>query len=280
MFAPPLNDDLGEKAFISGFTVAPLGDPAILIRVDYGDSMRKRLILATIAAVVIFGTATLAFAFPATVACALIEYAGLEVLPNGTRLQTSSTSTERKAIVDLEAQARTRIENVFGAPRAKPMVVFLNNPATIFTFRSNGYGSTHFVGSRACVIIGPEGTNVDVIAHELMHAELFDRLGPWRRSSQIPAWFDEGLAMQVDFRARYDSSRPVDTNELTELKKLKTIGQFYTGDSQDITRHYARSKRAVAQWLEHLGRSNMYSSLERIRNGESFETVFESNHSR
>ena len=196
------------------------------------------------------------------------------MLPDGTRLPSSSTNAERQAILETQTKAKTRIENIFGAPRAKPIVVFLNNPATIFTFQSNGYGSTLFVGPRACVILGPQGTNVDVVAHELLHAELFERVGPWRRSSEIPAWFDEGVAMQVDFRSRYDSSQTVDATELASLRTLRSVDQFNAGNDEDITRHYARSKQAVAQWLEKIGRSNLYSRLERIRNGASFEIVF------
>jgi hypothetical protein len=235
--------------------------------------MRKRIIVS-IAAIITLGTATLAFAFPGTTACALIEFSGLETLPDGTRIQTSSTNAERQAILEIQTQAKTRIENMFGAPGAKPLVVFLNNPATIFTFKSNGYGSTVFVGPRACVILGPQGTNVDVVAHELLHAELSERVGPWRRFSEIPAWFDEGLAMQVDFRSRYDSSQVVDATELASLRTLRSADQFNAGNDEEITRHYARSKKAVAQWLEKIGRSNLYARLERIRNGESLDAVF------
>jgi hypothetical protein len=236
--------------------------------------MRKRIVLASIAAIIVLGTATLVFAFPGGTACALIEFSGLETLPDGTRIQTSSTNAERQAILEIEAQAKTRITNMFGAPRAKPLVVFLKNPATMFTFKSNGYGSTYFVGPRVCVIIGPQGTNVDVVAHELLHAELSERVGPWRRSSEIPAWFDEGLAMQVDFRSRYDSSQPVDSAELASLRTLRSVDQFNAGNDEEITRHYARSKRAVAQWLEKIGRSNLYPNLKQIRAGEAFEVIF------
>jgi hypothetical protein len=235
--------------------------------------MRKRIVFASIAAIITLGTATLAFAFPGTTACALIEFSGLETLPDGTRIQASSTNAQRQAILEIQTQAQTRIENMFGASRAKPLVVFLNNPATVFTFKSNGYGGTFFVGPRVCVILGPQGTNVDVVAHELLHAELSERVGPWRRFSEIPAWFDEGVAMQVDFRSRYDSSQIVDAAELALLRTLRSMDQFNAGNHEEITRHYARSKRAVAQWLEKIGRSNLYARLERIRAGESLDSV-------
>jgi hypothetical protein len=234
--------------------------------------MRKRIVLTSIAAMIVLGTVGLAFAFPGATACALIDFSGLETLPDGTRIQPSSTNAQRRAILEIEVQAKMRITKMFGAPRAKPLVVFLKDPATIFTFKSNGYGSTYFVGPRICAILGPQGTNVDVVAHELLHAELSERVGP-SRTSKIPAWFDEGVAMQVDFRSRYNSSQPLDATELVSLRALKSINEFNAGNDEEITRHYARSKRAVAQWLEKIGRSNLYSRLERIRAGEDFETA-------
>jgi hypothetical protein len=244
------------------------------MRSGYSKPMRKQIVLASIAAIITLGTATLAFAFPGMTACALIEFSGLEMLPDGTWVQTSSTNAERQAMLELETQAKARIENMFGVPRAKPLVVFLKDSATIVTFKFNGYGGTFFVGPRVCAIIGPEGTNVDVVAHELLHAELSERVGPWRRFSEIPAWFDEGVAMQVDFRSRYNSSQAVDATELASMRTLWSVDQFNAGNDEQITQHYARSKRAVAQWLEKIGRSNLYSRLERIRAGESLDSVF------
>jgi uracil-DNA glycosylase len=53
----------------------------LLIRFGCRDHVRKRIVLASIAAIIVLGTAT--FAFLERTACALIEYAGLESLPAG-----------------------------------------------------------------------------------------------------------------------------------------------------------------------------------------------------
>lgn len=47
------------------------------------------------------------------------------------------------------------------------------------------------------VVIGPDGFNEDVIAHELLHSELRTRL---KNKDKVPEWFDEGLATVVDHR--------------------------------------------------------------------------------
>jgi hypothetical protein len=82
--------------------------------------VRKRIVLASIAAIITLGAATLAFAFPGTTACALIEFSGLQTMPDGTRIPTSSNETKQQAILEMQTQAKTRIINMFCAPRAKP----------------------------------------------------------------------------------------------------------------------------------------------------------------
>jgi len=111
-----------------------------------------------------------------------------------------------------------------------------------------------------------------VLAHELMHAELAERVGYWRRMTQMPTWFDEGVAMQVDFRPRYDLLKSV-TARTGEVRKLATAGAFFGGNDGERVRNYAAAKYEVAHWLSDVGRPSLYRRLERLRNGEPFAAV-------
>jgi hypothetical protein len=234
--------------------------------------MRKRVFI--VVAIFCLVIITVAFALPSTSACVmLIGFSGLETLSEGTRVQAQSTASERLQVLELQQQAKARITKTFGSPRVKPIVIFLKNPPAFFPFPLNEYGSTQFVGTRACVIIGPQGTNLNVVTHELMHAELYERVGMWRRLTMIPAWFDEGVAMQMDFRSEYNLKQP--SNDLASVQTLRSNSQFNAGNDQQLTQHYAFAKAIVAKWLTKIGFSNLYSSLERIRAGEKLESVFE-----
>jgi hypothetical protein len=68
--------------------------------------MRKRII-ASIVAIIVLGTA---FTFPGGTTCALLEFSGLETVRNETRLQASSTNSERQAILELETLERVDID--------------------------------------------------------------------------------------------------------------------------------------------------------------------------
>ncbi len=216
--------------------------------------------------------AGVSFAAPQSVACALIDLGAMDTLSDGTRVEPGYSAAERVEISQLLASARARIDKTFGAPQARPIVAFRKEPR-LFGLPLNAYGSTTFVGSRACVVLGPNGHNLDVVAHELMHAELFDRLGPWSRLTQLPVWFDEGLAMQVDFRPAYELPQS-EPSETAFVRRLTTAHQFSAVQTDaQLTHHYAAAKAEVARWLPEVGASSVYSRLERLRQGEPFITA-------
>lgn len=236
---------------------------------------KRKVLLTLISAFGLGGTALVCagYAWPAETACALAGFAGMETLPNGTLVGQSSSVAERATFIELQSQAGERIKQTFGAPRARPLVV-VRDSRTFWPLKLNDYASAAFVGSRACVLIGPQGQNVDVVAHELMHAELGHRVGHWRRSFDVPAWFDEGIAMQVDLRARYNwSNQQGNSNDHGYVRQLKSQGQFNDADDRQLTRNYAAAKAEVARWLTTIDRSELYHRLERIRVGDDFDAV-------
>lgn len=234
--------------------------------------LRKRALFATCFAVLGLSAATLAVAVPDAMACALVATRGFESLPDGTQVESRSSAQDRSQSLDLLSGARARIERAFEAPRATPLVVFFQDPRLFWPLKVNAYGSTSFVGARACVMVGPEGRNLDVVAHELMHAELAERVGYWRRFTQIPTWFDEGLAMQVDFRPNYDLPRDTPT-DTAYVRQLESVRKFSDPDGALLTRNYASAKAEVAHLLAGMGASGLYQRFERIRKGEPFESA-------
>ncbi|HQC80249.1 MAG TPA: hypothetical protein PLS67_06970 [Accumulibacter sp.] len=169
-------------------------------------------------------------------------------------------------------EARKRVEATFGKPAAKPIVVFLGSSDRIGPFRLNAYGSTQFVGKRACVIIGTKGGSVDIVAHELMHAELYHRVGPLKYFLEVPTWFDEGVAMQVDFRSRYVLSAN-DAADAQRVRELTTASKFFVADDDALTLNYSFAKHEVSKWLSVVGGDTLYSRLARVRSGEPLAEI-------
>ena len=113
------------------------------------------------------------------------------------------------------------------------------------------YGVTHFSPwGGPFIVIGPKGTNVDVLAHEIMHARQFHRWGYIGRETSVPTWLDEGWAMQVDYRGGYGLSTLCTGAPEPVLAEIATAGDFFVADLDQRRRHYAYAKLVVADWVE------------------------------
>lgn len=167
-------------------------------------------------------------------------------------------------------EARERIKDTFGIPEAKPKVLFFDHEAAFWPLKLNPYGSTSYLGKRSCVFVGPEGQNVDVTAHELMHAEIAHRIDYKRRGVAWPIWFDEGLAMQVDLREAYALH---DTASTEYVVDLKTGSKFFVKESERLTTHYAAARKEAGQWVAGISKDSVYVYLDRVKSGESFNAL-------
>jgi hypothetical protein len=219
---------------------------------------QRRHTLLTLFTVFGLGLALYAYANPGVAACGI-----------------SNSNQVHSAIQNqLLAESRARIQHTFGALESKPMVVFFDDPNAFWPFKPNEYGSTNFLGNRVCVIVGAKGQNIDVIAHELMHAEIAHRVGYWRRLTELPVWFDEGLAMQVDHRSAYSlSASDSDRSKVDDVKSLQSSRDFFASSDALLTKNYALAKVAVNEWVAVVGSASVFSRLERVRAGESFESA-------
>ena len=238
---------------------------------------KRKITLGMIGTLLIVTPTAVAVAQPQAAACVLINYRGLDEVATGILASSDVTMGQRLEFVRLHEAAKLRIANTFGAARASPVTVIGSTEALRQLFPgASSYASTIFVPYRSCVIVGPEGHDVDILAHEQLHAEIHHRVGHWYRLTQIPTWFDEGLAMQVDFRERYLWSLQSGDVDRGTVKQWRSRPQFFSGDDEELTRHYAMAKEEVRQWLQRLGRENLYRFLERIRRGDEFVEIYES----
>lgn len=219
------------------------------------------------------GVTGYAVANPGVAVCAASSIMPLIRLNDGTLVESHSSDPDQPAVLQrLLFDAKSRIGEVFGEPQSIPIVVFFDSSTSFWPFRLNEYGSTQFIGAKTCVLIGPKGQNVDVIAHEFMHAEIADRIGVWAKFTDLPTWFDEGLAMQVDFRPEYDIGRGAKF-ETQSVRALLSASEFFVPDPKQLTNNYASAKAEVALWADRVGYESVYTQLERMRRGEPFEIV-------
>ncbi|WP_370468251.1 hypothetical protein [Parvularcula maris] len=146
-------------------------------------------------------------------------------------------------------EATARAARTFPNDNAEPVIRCMKGPALGLRV---DYGASHFLPVLpTLILLGPKGQNTDVLAHELVHAEVRAKTGALVRSYGLPTWFDEGLGMQADERAPFQdlgdlAPSPGDFPELGEIGRPSTF--FRAGRQSRLNYGFARC--VVAGWLE------------------------------
>lgn len=173
-------------------------------------------------------------------------------------------------IKSLIVKGKNRVNNTFGDMVSTPTIVIVANDEEAAYFGANSTATTHLTPLGACLILGPQGHNIDVIAHELVHAEVLHRVGWLTHLFNIPIWFNEGVALIVDHREPFLIKNIKSTPE-----EIKTVKDKYYGfdffDEQNTHKNYLAARLAV----NGLEPSSLYEKLSQIHDGKSFEEVFE-----
>ena len=206
------------------------------------------------------------------IACSLVGYSDFEQIGKNIYVATDTSEEDRKQLLSLIGEAKRRVASKYIHLVSTPVIIAARRMDSLKWFSSNEYASTHFLPGQSYIVIGPKGHNTDVISHELVHSGIFEQVGYWVRSVHIPVWFDEGIAMQVDSRKKYDLL--VEKDNSIALDSLRYSWQFFNGDDVELTNHYAVSKAEVKRWLSKAGDGSVQSLLKKVKSGADFDETY------
>ena len=199
---------------------------------------------------------------------AFINYSDFHVVNSNIYLSESLSPDDEKTVVSLLKSARERIAEHYGEPMADPVVVVLSSPEKKREFGLYDVpGTLLFVPWGSYLLLSYQTGNIDVTAHELVHAEVVERVGYWKREFDIPSWFDEGAAMQVDHRERYRLSGSIGLAEFDRVVGLGTPGQFWTDSKEQNIDNYRGAKGAVTELCD-MTDAGLYSLLDKVKAGD------------
>jgi hypothetical protein len=116
----------------------------------------------------------------------------------------SSDGARHEVVLATIAQARRRLKTWYGRPRSVP-VFFVCADAICARRTVAGHGRPlGLSGFGRTILLLPGGGDAAIAAHEWSHVEFKERLGVWNFfRAEVPAWFDEGLAVIVADDRRY-----------------------------------------------------------------------------
>lgn len=207
--------------------------------------------------------------------CILIDYTdfkkdgSLYFNPN---IQQNKIDT-LKSLINI---ASSRMEEFWGQKKCNPKFIYCDN---LKDFKK--YGSPYLVPAvthlklGSYIVISNEGIDLDIIAHEMTHAEFYERIGFYNWSFKIPKWFDEGLAMQNDYRDYYSEdtlkARSGNYNNLPDIKNFKKDNQFNDGSREQIMLNYMTAKHLLRNWYS---KKKLEKLIKDLNSGKSFEQAF------
>jgi hypothetical protein len=211
--------------------------------------------------------------------CYVVRWSDFEEISPNLFVSPEMPADRRQKLLTLHADAQKRLGRLYPAMISAPVIIagYTDNSVSRYGMGTGGTGRAYCTPIETFIVLGPNGLNVDVMAHEMAHAELAARLGGnWALArANVPVWFDEGLALQVDDRPKYneDAWQRLTGNGRTEpsLAEIADRPGFSTGN---VTINYATSKREVTRWLTAVGRAGFSDLLTQLAQGIDFTDAY------
>lgn len=134
-----------------------------------------------------------------------------------------------------------------------------------------------FPAKKNCISVSAAYCNIDILAHELTHAELHTRLTA-KALKKIPVWFDEGLATQNDYREQYGSAAWMEQTEngkhTIAPEDMDTPSEFNAGTKEDRRFRYLNAKHEVREWMDIHQQQGLLELLDQLNSGAAFASAY------
>jgi len=249
----------------------------------------KKMYLVNFVLIGAFLLAAYYFWFPAIWRCQTARFANFTELPGNVLVSNDATASERAELAKSIERSRVRICRFWGTQLGNSRVIYCHDQTCYnrYALQDEGAGTSLGTPTGSWIVLGPEGLNDDVISHEMCHDELFTRLGWFKTKNSVPQWFDEGLALMVDYRFTSPDSTHRHLDYLDEwmltthhgstaidLADIRTVKGFFNGDPRHVRLAYLTAGLEVSRWLSVVGHHGLRELVLALRHGESFEAAY------
>lgn len=223
------------------------------------------LIAGTIFAVIFEAPAAAAYVCPSCY--------GLEKLESGLYIESGASVRDIADLKSRIAIAKQRLGEFYPNLAAAPTLLVCVSPGC--GARLGGKGAKAMTYGVFFVRVSPDGRNETILAHELAHVELHDRIGNLALlRGALPAWFDEGLAVIVSRDERYltpNAAAKVDCGA-QDAGDLPVSSRDWRRQAGAATRPlYALAACRVLEWMDARGGKKAIEVLAaQLRAGATF----------
>jgi hypothetical protein len=199
-------------------------------------------------------------------------------LPGGLYVDPATDERARAAVSQAWTTGAEKVRDFYGSLRSDlPDGYFCNSDTCRVYFsgkymRSSfmlGMNEGDFLAARQSIIIAFIDERMPrVIAHEIAHSELEERIAP----NPVPAWFNEGLATYVAGEPACPRNMP---DGVADLRPL-TEGNAWMSNTNGPRGHaiYCQAMREVTAWLAKNGKPGLERLLLQIKDGTRFSVAY------
>ena len=187
---------------------------------------------------------------------------------------------DRQELLEMIKQAEDRVYEFFGGLNYQEDTIFIISDDEKLTRKlgeDHGTVIVYYPSEKHYICISEEYLEIDILAHEITHAELHARLST-KAQKAIPTWFDEGIALQNDYRERYSEAQWAEQTDNGEnavaLEDMDTPAEFYAGEAEDRRFRYLNAKHELNVWMAAYGQQGLLELLEKLNDGADFNTVY------
>lgn len=187
------------------------------------------------------------------------------------------------AVYDTVRRGRERVRTFYGEITSTPTIIITENEKKLKRL-GGGHDIMTFAWGNvySYVSIDVDLLDVDSVAHELGHAETHKRLysGKITFGRGVPPWFDEGIALQMDYSSRYSWDALMEcTANMTVLPDFNNLANeksYYECDEETLLYNYIVSKYEVGRWLlENEDVEGLVELLEKLNHGGDFYELYD-----
>ena len=188
---------------------------------------------------------------------------------------------DQQELLEMIEQAKDRDRTCFGDVFFQDKTLFLicdDEKLTQKLGEDHGTVIFYFPSETYYICISDEYLELDILAHEITHAELHTRLSA-EAQKRIPTWFDEGIALQNDYREKYSEAQWITQTDngknAVALEDMDTPAEFYAGEAEDRRFRYLNAKHELDVWMTSHGQQGLLELLDRLNGGADFTTAYE-----
>ena len=200
--------------------------------------------------------------------------AGMRELGGGIFVSPDMSPEQVARLPRLVEGARRRLALYYGAAAARPNIVFCASTDCYRGFGGIGLGFS----DGANVLIAPQGQRIAIVAHELAHVELANRLGGLERVLEhVPQWFDEGLAVMASFAGEFNDEAWMEATAdgalappLDELVAMDDWARLTGPNGENMQTTYGTARQEISRWFSVVGIDGLADLLTALETGKSF----------